>query len=176
MDSVFQKIWQFTPHPFNCKKVGRVQHSSNFLILLSLIAIVIRLTCEIWTLFLKNIHQKRECYREGKQDFERLSNKTELSEEFIAIWREEQTLCNVMFPLYPDRNEKDKSLKRMSDKFQIFSDWYFRIRSISNARSIISLLRKMLKFQLCFQISIKTTLTGGHWTSLQLSIPCLVVV
>ena len=123
----FKKFDSFTPHPFNCKKVGRVQLSSNFLILLSLIAIVIRLTCEIWTRFLKNIHQKWECYREGKQDFERLSNKTELSEEFIAIWREEQTLWNVMFPLYPDKNEKDKSLKRMSDKFQIFSDWYFRI-------------------------------------------------
>ena len=72
-------------------------------------------------------------YREGKQDFERLliflnikmsakSNKIELSEEFMARWREEQALGDVMFPLYPDKNEKDKSLKRMSDKFQIFSD------------------------------------------------------
>ena len=50
------------------------------------------------------------------------SNKIELSEEFMAMWREEQTLWDVMFPLYPDKNEKDKSLKRMSDKFQIFSD------------------------------------------------------
>ena len=60
-----------------------------------------------------------------KQDFERLliflimkmstkSNKIELSEEFMAMWREEQTLWDVMFPLYPDKNEKDKSLKRMS--------------------------------------------------------------
>ena len=68
-----------------------------------------------------------------KQDFERLliflimkmstkSNKIELSEEFMAMWREEQTLWDVMFPLYPDKNEKDKSLKRISDKFQIFSD------------------------------------------------------
>ena len=47
------------------------------------------------------------------------SNKIELSEEIMATWREEQT---VMFPLYPDKNEKNKSLKRMSDKFQIFSD------------------------------------------------------
>ena len=45
----------------------------------------------------------------------------ELSEEFMAMWRK-QTLWDVMFPLYPDKNEKDKSLKRMSDKFQIFSD------------------------------------------------------
>ena len=99
------------------------------MLLLSLIASVVTLR----TRFLKNIHQKREYYREEKQDFERLliflnikmsakSNKIELSEEFMAMWREEQTLWDVMFPLYPDKNEKDKSLKRMSDKFQIFSD------------------------------------------------------
>ena len=50
------------------------------------------------------------------------SNKIELSEEFMAMWREEETLWNVMFPLYPDKNEKDNSLQRMSDKFQIFLD------------------------------------------------------
>ena len=72
--------------------------------------------------FFKNIHQKWEYYREEKQDFERLliflnikmsakSNKIELSEEFMAMWREEQTLWDVMFPLYPDKNEKEKSLK-----------------------------------------------------------------
>ena len=49
-------------------------------------------------------------------------NKIDLSEEFMAMWREEQTFWDVMFPLYPDKKEKDKSLKRMSDKFQIFSD------------------------------------------------------
>ena len=35
------------------------------------------------------------------------SNKIELSEEFMAMWREEQNLGNVMFPLYPDKNEKE---------------------------------------------------------------------
>ena len=30
------------------------------------------------------------------------------------MWRDEQTLWDVVFPLYPDKNEKDKSLKRMS--------------------------------------------------------------
>ena len=50
------------------------------------------------------------------------SKKIELSEEFMAMWREEQTHWDVMFPLYPDKNEKGKSLKRMSDKFQIFSE------------------------------------------------------
>ena len=49
-------------------------------------------------------------------------NNIELSEKFMAMWREGQTLWDVMFPLYPDKNEKDKNLKRMSDKFQIFSD------------------------------------------------------
>ena len=77
---------------------------------------VVTLTCEISTLFLKNIHQKWEYYREEKQDFERLliflniqmsakSNKIELSEEFMAMLREEQTLWDFMFPLYPDKNE-----------------------------------------------------------------------
>ena len=50
------------------------------------------------------------------------SNKIEFSEEIMTFWREKQTLSDVMFPLYPDINEKDKSLKRMSDKFQIFSE------------------------------------------------------
>ena len=83
--------------------------------------------------FFKNIHQKWKYYREEKQDFERpliflninmsaKSNKIELSEEIMAMCREEQTLWDVMFPLYPGNNEKDKSLKRMSDKIQIFSD------------------------------------------------------
>ena len=49
------------------------------------------------------------------------SNKIDLSEEFMTMWREEQTLWDVMFPLYTDKNEKDKSLKRMSNKFQILS-------------------------------------------------------
>ena len=49
MDSIKWKCkkWQFSPHPFNCKKVGRNQLSSIFLLMLSLIAIVITLTCEI---------------------------------------------------------------------------------------------------------------------------------
>ena len=48
-------------------------------------------------------------------------NKIDLSEEFMAMWREEQTLWDVMFPFYPDKNKKDKSLKSLSGKFQIFS-------------------------------------------------------
>ena len=34
------------------------------------------------------------------------SNKIELSWEFMAMLREEKTLCDVMFQLYPDKNEK----------------------------------------------------------------------
>ena len=77
-------------------KVGRVQLSSDFLLLLWLIAIVIIATQKIWTCFLKIIYQKWEYYREEKQDFERLliflnikvsakSNKIELCEEFLAM-------------------------------------------------------------------------------------------
>ena len=36
------------------------------------------------------------------------SNKIELSEEFIVMWREKQTLWDVMSPSYRDKNEKDK--------------------------------------------------------------------
>ena len=51
------------------------------------------------------------------------SNKIELSEEFMTMWREEKTLWNVMFPLHRQKNEKGKSLKRMSDFFRlIFSN------------------------------------------------------
>ena len=41
------------------------------------------------------------------------SNKIELSEEDMAMWREEQTLWDVMLPLYPDKNKKGKNLKRL---------------------------------------------------------------
>ena len=50
------------------------------------------------------------------------SNKIELSEEFMVMRIEEQTLWDVMSALHRGKNEKDKSLKRMSDKFQIFAD------------------------------------------------------
>ena len=51
-------------------------------------------------------------------------NRVELNEDFIAMWREEQSLLDVIYPLYRARNEEDKSLKRISDKFQI-SDMTF---------------------------------------------------
>ena len=74
----------------------RFQLSSDFLLLLSLIATSITLSCEIWTRFLKIIHQKWEYYKEEKQGFERLLiffnikmsaklNKIELSEGFMAM-------------------------------------------------------------------------------------------
>ena len=34
------------------------------------------------------------------------SKKIELSEEFMAMWREEQTIWDVMFPLYWDKRQK----------------------------------------------------------------------
>ena len=80
------------------------------------------------------------------------SNKIELSEEFMAMWREEQTLWDVMFPLHPDKNEKDKSLKRMSDKFQIFQTDIFKKRSVSNAKSFLSLTWRFLNFSYVFKL------------------------
>ena len=49
-------------------------------------------------------------------------NKIELREELMAMWREGQTLRDFISPFYRHKNEKEKSLKRLSDKFQIFSD------------------------------------------------------
>ena len=102
----FKKFDNFHLIHLIVKEVGRIELSSNILLLLSLVAIVITLKCDIWTRFLKNIHQKLEYYREEKQEFERLLiflhikmsaklNKIELSEVFMAMWREEQTLWDV---------------------------------------------------------------------------------
>ena len=77
-------------------------------------------------------------------------NKIELSEEFMAMWREEKTLWDVIFPLYPDKNEKGNSLKRMPDKFQIFSDWHFWITFCFKCEIFFQLTPDILKFQLCF--------------------------
>ena len=41
-----------------------------------------------------------------------ISNKTKLGEEFMAMWREEQNLRKVMFPLYPDKNKKRQNFKK----------------------------------------------------------------
>ena len=64
------------------------------------------------------------------------SNKVDLSEEFMG--REEQTVWDVMFPLYPDKNEKGKSFKRMSDNFQIFSDCFFTNNVLFQMRNLFS--------------------------------------
>ena len=39
------------------------------------------------------------------------SNKSELNEEFMVMWRERTDPLNVMSPLYQDKNEKDKSFR-----------------------------------------------------------------
>ena len=41
------------------------------------------------------------------------SKKIEFNEDFIAMWREEQSL---MSPLYRDKTKKDKSLIRIKEK------------------------------------------------------------
>ena len=184
MDSVSEKIWQLSPHSFNCRKVRRVQLSSNFLLLLSQFQNHVR---DLNTFFEKHTSKVGKYHREEKQDFKRLliflnikiwtkSNKIELSEEFSAMWREQQNPWDLMSPLIWGKNEKDKSLKRMSDTFQIFSDWYFWIKFCFRCEIFFKLTPEILKFQLCFKISIKTAFTSGHTTSLQLSIPRLVSV
>ena len=68
------------------------------------------------------MHQKWKYYREEKQDSERFliffniemlakSNKIELSEGFMVMWREEQTLWGVISPSYRGKNEKEKSFR-----------------------------------------------------------------
>ena len=68
MNRVFSKIWQLSPHSFDCRKVGGVQLSSNFFLLFVITNFTF--TFEIWTRFLKNIHQKWIYYTEEKQGFE----------------------------------------------------------------------------------------------------------
>ena len=40
------------------------------------------------------------------------SNKIELSGEFMVMWREEQTLWDVMSPSYRDKNEKSQKFQK----------------------------------------------------------------
>ena len=92
-----KKNWQFDSWTFSQLDslqltVRRVQLSSNFFLLLSLIS---HSCARFEDVFLKNIHQKRKYCREEKQDFERLliifnikmsakSKKIELNEEFCG--------------------------------------------------------------------------------------------
>ena len=75
-------------------------------------------------------------------------NIVELSEESMAMWKEEQTLWDVMFAMYPDKNGKHESLKRMSNKFQIFSDWYFEVKFYFKCEIFFQRTPDILKFQL----------------------------
>ena len=80
------------------------------------------------------------------------------------MWREEQTLWGVISPLCRGKNEKDKCLKRMSDKFQDFFRLIFSNKVLFQMRKLFfSLHQRFLNFS-CFSISIKTTLTNGHAT------------
>ena len=65
------------------------------------------------------IDHKWKYYREVNQDLERfsiilstkMSAKSKKKLKIIAIWREEQSLWDVMSPSYWDKNEKDKSFR-----------------------------------------------------------------
>ena len=39
--------------------------------------------------------------------------------EFIAMWREKQSLWDVTLSLYRDSDGKDKSMERMPEKFEV---------------------------------------------------------
>ena len=65
------------------------------------------------------------------------------------------TLWDVLFPLYPGKNEKGKSLNRMSDKAHIFQTDISEQRSISNAKSFFSLPRRSLNFSNVFKLALK---------------------
>ena len=52
--------------------------------------------------------------------------------------REEQSLWDVMSPMYRDKNEKDKSLKIILDKFQIFFSLIFSNKVLLQMRNIFS--------------------------------------
>ena len=64
--------------------------------------------------------------------------KIELNEEFIGMWKEEQSLWDVMSPLYQNKNEKDGYLEIMSDKFYIFSDCCFLNKVLFQMQNIFS--------------------------------------
>ena len=83
------------------------------------------------------------------------SNKIEHNEELITSRRKEQSLWDVMPPLYRDKNEKkNKSLKRMSDKLQIFSDRYFRIKFYLNPVLWNPVLRRVLQNHRCLSVCL----------------------
>ena len=110
--------------------------------------------CEIRTRFLRNIHQKWKYYREEKQYFDRFSkflnikmsvtsNKIELSEEFMVMWRKEQTLWDVMSSLYRDKYGKGKSFRgsrRTCSVKKLFLEFAQNLQE--NTSAIVSFLNK----------------------------------
>ena len=66
------------------------------------------------------------------------------------MWREEQSFWDVMSPLYRDRDEKGKSLKRTSNKFLV-SDMMFSNTVLFQMRTIFSLPWRFLNFSCVFK-------------------------
>ena len=109
---------------------------SAFIQFFSIVITNLTITCEILTcFFLKkyiksgNITEKKnktlkdfyyflklKCWQNRKKKKEK-----EFNEEFIAMWRGKKSLWDVKSSLYRHENEKGKSSKKMSDKFQICS-------------------------------------------------------
>ena len=94
--------------------------SPNFLLLVSLIS---HSRARFEHVFYKTYNKSEGLYREERQDFEGLliflhmkmsakSNKIELSEEFMATRREEQTHWDVISPLHRNKNEKKQKFEK----------------------------------------------------------------
>ena len=67
--------------------------------------------------------------------------------------REEQRLWDAMPPLKRDNNENDKSLKIMSDEFQIFQTDIFEYSFVSNAKYFLPW--RFLNFSYVFKLALK---------------------
>ena len=134
MDSIKWKCknWIVNVKKFNCRKVEHVQLSSNFFLFNCTKVGRVQLSSNFFPL-LSLISPSRMRF-----------------EYVLAMWRKKHTLRDVISLLYRDKNKKDKSLKRMSDKFQIFSDWYFRIKFCFKCEIFFQLTLEILKLQLCF--------------------------
>ena len=58
-------------------------------------------------------------------------------------------------PIASTQNEKDKSLKRISDKFQFFFKLIFSNNVVSNTKSFFSLSWRFLNFSYVFKLALK---------------------
>ena len=58
-----------------------------------------------------------------------VSKKARLSEteRFIELWHEEESLWNILSDNYKIRQEKEKSVKRVSEKLEMTNNHFFKM-------------------------------------------------